>query len=146
LAQALEWAREGDTFVVTRIDRLARSVTDLNGIIRRLREKGVHFRSIMQGEFDTSSSTSALFLNILGAVAEFETQLRAERQAEGIARVRETGRTKTGKATGRPRVDPAPILRLRAEGVSPVEIARRLKVARSTVYAALATAGEEGGG
>jgi len=137
LERALEYVRDGDAFVVTRIDRLARSVGDLDAIIRGLRAKGVHFRSLQQGEFDTSNATSALFLNILGAFAAFETQLRAERQAEGIARAKETGRTKTGRPFGRPKVDRERILQMHADGVRPSDIARRLAVGRSTVFEAI---------
>ncbi len=133
LAQALDYAREGDVFVVTRIDRLARSVVDLRDIVDRLAAKGVGFRALQQGEFDTTTATGRLFLTMLGAFAEFETSLRRERQAEGIAKAKERGAYR-----GRPTtVDKASIRALRDEGVKPPEIARRLKVAVSTVYLAL---------
>lgn len=133
LRRALEYVREGDTFVVTRIDRLARSVTDLSEVVAALTEKGVSFRALQQGEFDTTAATGRLFLTMLGAFAEFETNLRRERQMEGIAKAKAEGRYK-----GRPvTVDKEAICRLHSEGVKPTQIAQRLGVARSTVYEAL---------
>lgn len=137
LRRALEYVREGDTFVVTRIDRLARSVTDLSEVVAALTAKGVSFRALQQGEFDTTAATARLFLTMLGAFAEFETNLRRERQMEGIAKAKSEGRYK-----GRPEtVDKAAIRRLRDEGAKPMHIAQRLGVARSTVYEALKGAG-----
>src|SRR5581483_822746 len=98
LAQALDWVREGDVLVVTRLDRLARSVTDLRLILDRLAAKGVGFRALQQGSIDTTSSNGRLMLNILAAFAEFETDLRRERQADGIAKAKLAGVYK-----GRPR-------------------------------------------
>ncbi|WAC60789.1 recombinase family protein [Brevundimonas sp. SL130] len=133
LRRALEYVREGDTFVVSRIDRLARSVSDLSEIVAVLTTKGVSFRALQQGEFDTTAATGRLFLTMLGAFAEFETSLRRERQMEGIEKAKAEGRYK-----GRPKsVDTASVRRLHAEGVKPAHIATRLGVARSTVYEAL---------
>lgn len=133
LRRALEYVREGDVFVVTRIDRLARSVSDLGVIVDKLTEKGVSFRALQQGEFDTTAASGRLFLQMLGAFAEFETALRRERQMEGIAKAKLEGRYK-----GRPvTVDKAAIRRLQLEGVRPMHIAQRLGVARSTVYEVL---------
>ncbi|MBB4798611.1 DNA invertase Pin-like site-specific DNA recombinase [Brevundimonas bullata] len=133
LRRALEYVREGDTFVVSRIDRLARSVSDLGEIVAVLTAKGVSFRALQQGEFDTSAATGRFFLQLLGAFAEFETCLRRERQMEGIEKAKAEGRYK-----GRPKsVDTATIRRLHAEGEKPAHIAKRLGVARSTVYEAL---------
>ncbi len=133
LRRALEYVREGDTFVVTRIDRLARSVTDLGDVVAVLTAKGVSFRALQQGEFDTAAATGRLFLTMLGAFAEFETNLRRERQMEGIAKAKAEGRYR-----GRPvTVDKAVIRRLRDEGVKPMHIAQRMGIARSTVYEAL---------
>jgi DNA invertase Pin-like site-specific DNA recombinase len=83
LRRALEYVREGDTFVVSRIDRLARSVSDLSEIVAVLTTKGVSFRALQQGEFDTTAATGRLFLTMLGAFAEFETSLRRERSDGG---------------------------------------------------------------
>ncbi|WP_242912512.1 recombinase family protein [Brevundimonas pishanensis] len=133
LGRALEYVREGDVFVVTRIDRLARSVSDLGVIVDQLTKKGVSFRALQQGEFDTMAATGRLFLTMLGAFAEFETALRRERQMEGIAKAKAEGRYR-----GRPRsVDKGQIRRLHADGEKPALIAKALGIARSTVYDAL---------
>lgn len=133
LRRALEYVRDGDVFLVSRIDRLARSVSDLSEIVSALAAKGVGFRALQQGEFDTTTATGRLFLTMLGAFAEFETNLRRERQMEGIAKAKAEG-----KYAGRPKtVDVVAIRDLRREGVRPSEIARRLAVSRSTVYEAL---------
>ncbi len=133
LRRALEYVREGDTFVVTRIDRLARSVTDLSAIVDGLRAKSVGFRALQQGEFDTTAATGRLFLTMLGAFAEFETALRRERQMEGIETAKAEGRYK-----GRPpTIQRDEVRRLHGEGVKPAHIARQLGIARSSVYEAL---------
>lgn len=133
LRRALEYVREGDTFVVTRIDRLARSVTDLHRIVGDLASKGVGFRALQQGEFDTTTVYGKLFLTILGGFAEFEAGIRRERQQEGIEKAKAEGRYK-----GRPvTVDKNAIRRLQTEGMKPMHIAQRLGIARSTVYEAL---------
>lgn len=137
LALALDYVREGDTLVVTRLDRLARNVADLSALVKRLSEKGVGFRALQQGACDTTTATGKVVLNILGAFAEFEADLRRERQMEGIAKAKAAGVYKGGKPT----VDIAAVRTLKAEGVRPVEIARRLKIGRASVYRALAEPG-----
>src|SRR3546814_9234296 len=99
LAQAIEWAREGDTLIVTRLDRLARSVIDLHQIIAKLTEKGVAFRVLQQSGIDTSTSSGKLLLTMLGAVAELETEIRAERQRDGIEAAKAKGVYKGRPAT-----------------------------------------------
>lgn len=134
LQDAIEFVREGDTLVVTRLDRLARSVGDLHQIIERLTEKKVAFQCISQSGVDTDTSTGRLMLAILGAVACFESDIRRERVAEGIARARAAGRYK-----GRPpTIDPKQVRELRQQGLGATEIAKRLKIARASVYRALA--------
>lgn len=133
LDRALDYVREGDVFVVTRIDRLARSVLDLHQIVERLREKRVGFKALQQGEFDTTTATGRLFLTILGGFAEFETAIRRERQQEGIEKAKAEGRYK-----GRPRTVPVDEVRkLASEGMKPTHIARHLGIGRTTVYEAL---------
>lgn len=130
LAAALDYAREDDVFLVTRLDRLARSVTDLREIVDRLIAKGVEFRAIQQGAIDTSSSGGRLMLNMLAAVAEFETDLRRERQMEGIEKAKAAGVYK-----GRPRsINPEDIMVLKAEGLGPSAIAKRLGIGRASVH------------
>lgn len=137
LAEVLDFVRQGDTLVVTRLDRLARSVGDLYSIVDRLTAKGVSFRCLAQSGVDTTSSTGRLTLAILGAVAEFEADIRRDRQMEGIQKAKAEGRYK-----GRPvSVDVAQVRALRSEGVGPAAIAKRLGIARASVYRALEDAG-----
>ena len=133
LTQALDWVREGDTLIVTRLDRLARSVGDLYRIIEVIATKGVAFRCLNQAGVDTDSSTGRLMLAILGAVAAFENDLRRERQLEGIAKAKARGAYK-----GRPpSIDAAVVKRLREEGIAPSDIARQLRIGRASVYRVL---------
>lgn len=130
LAECLDFVREGDTLVVTRLDRLARSVGDLFQVIERLQEKGADFRCLQQGGVDTDSSTGRLMLTILGAVAAFEADIRKERQMEGIAKAKAAGVYKGRKPT----VDGVEIKRLHADGMRPTDIARKLRIGRASVY------------
>ena len=129
LALLLDFMRKGDELVVTRVDRLARSIGDLQDIVRRLRAKGVTLRATEQ-PVDTGTAAGKAFLDMLGVFAEFETNLRRERQMEGIAAAKARGVYKGGKA----RVDPEAVRKLAAEGVRPAHIARQLGIARGTVY------------
>lgn len=136
LASAIKFARKGDAIVVTRLDRLARSVLDLHTIARELQGKGVDLIATEQ-QIDTTSPTGRLMFNMLGAIAEFETDLRRERQLEGIAKAKSEGRYK-----GRPvTVDGEAIIAALAAGDKPTAVARRFNVARSTVYRIAAEAG-----
>lgn len=135
LAEAIRYARKGDVLMVTRLDRLARSVPDLHAITRELQAKGVDLIATEQN-IDTTTPTGRLMFNMLGAIAEFETDLRKERQLEGIAKAKEEGRYK-----GRPvTVDGEAIREALRTGDKPMAVARRFNVARSTVYRLL---GEE---
>lgn len=136
LEAALSWVREGDVLVVTRLDRLARSIVDLRKIIDQLEAKGVGFRCLQQGAIDTTKAEGRLMLNILGAFAEFETEIRKERQRDGIDKAKADGRYK-----GRPKsIDAARVAELRAEGIGATEIARQLGVGRASVYRVLKAA------
>ncbi len=129
LAEALKFARKGDTLVVTRLDRLARSVADLHAIAGTLQGKDVDL-IVTEQSIDTSTSTGKLMFNMLGAIAEFESDLRRERQMEGIAKAKAEGRYK-----GRPpSVDAEGIKAALAAGDRPAAVAKRFGVARSTVY------------
>src|SRR5262245_16127410 len=90
LETLMEFLRPGDTLVVTRIDRLARSLRDLQNIVHELRERGVHLRATEQ-PIDTSTAAGKAFLDMLGVFAEFETNLRRERQLEGIEAAKQRG-------------------------------------------------------
>lgn len=126
----MQFLRAGDTLVVTRIDRLARSLKDLQDIVHELKGRGVALKATEQ-PVDTSTAAGKAFLDMLGVFAEFETNLRRERQMEGIAAAKERGVYKGRK----PKIDPAEVRRLHEEErLSPSTIARRLGIARSSVY------------
>lgn len=129
LTTLLEFLTTGDVLVITRLDRLARSMDDLTTIVRQLEQKGVELRATEQ-PIDTSSPAGKAFFQMLGVFAEFETNLRKERQLEGIAAAKAKGVYKGRK----PSIDPAVVKQLAAEGVGPSEIAKRMGVARSSVY------------
>ena len=132
LDTVLSFVRPGDTLMVTRIDRLARSVADLESIVSQLRSKGAHLRATEQ-PIDTSSPAGMAFLQMLGVFAQFETAIRKERQLEGIAKAKAAGIYK-----GRKRSVPTDeVRRLKGEGVTPSEIAKRLNIGRASVYRAL---------
>lgn len=128
----MDFLREGDTLVVTRIDRLARSIGDLQDIVRELRERGVGLQATEQ-PIDTQTAAGKAFLDMLGVFAEFETNLRRERQAEGIAKAKAKGVYK-GR---RPSVDVEQVKRLKAEGLGGTEIAKQLGIGRASGYRAL---------
>jgi DNA invertase Pin-like site-specific DNA recombinase len=135
LQEAVSYAREGDALVVTRLDRLARSMIDLRQLVDDLAAKGVQFRCLQQGAIDTTRSDGKLLLNILASFAEFEADIRKERQRDGIERVK---REEPEKYRGRPpSVDAARILELHGQKVRPVDIARKLGISRASVYRAL---------
>ena len=129
----LEFLRDGDELVVTRVDRLARSVLDLQTIVRDIKSKGVHLRATEQ-PIDTSTPAGKCFLDMLGVFAEFETNLRRERQMEGIAKAKERGVYKGRK----PSVDKSQIIELHKMGLGATAITKELNVSRATVYRAIA--------
>jgi DNA invertase Pin-like site-specific DNA recombinase len=135
LEAALEYARQGDALVVTKLDRLARSVAHLVSIGERLEAKGVALK-VLEQAIDTSTPTGRLMFNMLGAIAQFERELMLERQREGIAKAKAEGKYKGRAPTAR--VKSAEVQRLHKEGVGPTEIARRLQIGRASVYRALA--------
>ena len=135
LATLLDFLRAGDTLVVTRIDRLARSIGDLAAIVRDLDAKGVAFRATEQ-PVDTLTAAGKAFLGMLGVFAEFETNIRRERQAEGIAKAKAEGVYK-GR---RPSIDAARVRALQAQGLGASAIAVQLGVGRASVYRLLKAA------
>jgi DNA invertase Pin-like site-specific DNA recombinase len=129
LETLLAFMRPGDTLVVTRIDRLARSLRDLQNLVHELRERGVHLRATEQ-PIDTSTAAGKAFLDMLGVFAEFETNLRRERQLEGIEAAKQRGVYRGRKAT----IQADEVRRLRGEGLGATEIAERLGIGRASVY------------
>jgi DNA invertase Pin-like site-specific DNA recombinase len=129
LERLLDFVQEGDVLMVTRIDRLARSIGDLQDIVRLLKAKKVALKATEQ-PIDTASAAGKAFLDMLGVFAEFETNLRRERQLEGIAKAKAEGVYKGRK----PSISSEKIARLREEGLGATEIARRLGVGRASVY------------
>jgi DNA invertase Pin-like site-specific DNA recombinase len=132
LEAALDYLREGDTLIVTKIDRLARSVSDLVKLTEKLKLKGVHLRFLANPEMDTESANGKLMLTVLGAIAEFERDLMLERQREGIARAKAEGKYKGRKPTARAKS--VEVVKMKAEGVTPMVIASQLEISRASVF------------
>lgn len=129
LKTLMDFIREGDELVVTRVDRLARSVYDLQKIVRHLTDKGVALRATEQ-PIDTTTPEGKCFLDMLGVFAEFETNLRRERQLEGIAKAKVEGKYK-GR---RPTIAAQQIRDMKSTGMKVSEICRELGISRSSVY------------
>ena len=130
LAVLLQFLRRGDTLMVTRVDRLARSIKDLQDIVHELRAAGVSLKATEQ-PIDTSTAAGKAFLDMLGVFAEFETNLRRERQMEGIAQAKAKGVYRGRK----PSIDPIEVRRLRVEEkLGATAIAQRLGIGRASVY------------
>jgi DNA invertase Pin-like site-specific DNA recombinase len=136
LRTVLDFLRKGDVLMVTRIDRLARSIGDLQDIVRDIRGKGASLKATEQ-PIDTSTAAGKCFLDMLGVFAEFETNLRRERQLEGIAKKKAEGGYKGRKAS----IDAAQVSELKAQGMGATEIAKALKIHRASVYRLLDEAG-----
>jgi len=130
LSDAIDFVREGDVLAVTRLDRLARSVVDLHRLIGRLSAKGCGFRVLQQSGIDTTTSTGKLTLSVLGAVAEFEADIRRDRQREGIERAKAKGVYRGRRSN----IDTARINTLMAAGITPAAIAREMGIGRASVY------------
>lgn len=135
LEAAIEFARVGDTFVVTKLDRLARSITNLLQTLRRLELKKVEVKILNLG-LDTSTPTGKLILTVLGGIAQFEREMMLERQREGIDKAQKAGKYKGRKPIHEEKR--AAILRLAGDGVTKAEIARQVGVGQATVYRELA--------
>lgn len=129
LETLMAFLRPGDTLVVTRIDRLARSLRDLQNLVHELRQKGAHLKATEQ-PIDTSTAAGKAFLDMLGVFAEFETNLRKERQLEGIAAAKAKGIYKGRPST----IDATAVKKLQEAGKGATEIARDLGIGRASVY------------
>jgi len=134
LEAALDWVRSGDTFIVTKPDRLARNVVELLSIVERLKAKGVALR-ILSMHLDTSNPTSMLTLSIMAAVGQWEREIMLERQRAGIARAKAEGRYKGRAPTAQAKAPE--VRRLKAEGRTISQIVETTGVSRASVYRAL---------
>jgi DNA invertase Pin-like site-specific DNA recombinase len=134
LQAALDYVREGDALVVTKLDRLARSTTDLLNIVQKLDSKGVALRILDFGgsAVDTKSPSGKFLLTMFAAMAQFEREIMLQRQREGIAAAKALGKYKGRKPTAREKSDD--VKRLHAEGIGPTQIAKRLGIGRASVY------------
>ncbi len=132
LETVLSFLREGDELVVTRIDRLARSLSDLEGIVQSLAAKKATLRATEQ-PIDTSNAAGRAFLQMLGVFAEFETALRRERQLEGVAKAKALGVYKGRKKS----VDAEAVRSLLASGVGASQVAKQMGISRASVYRCL---------
>jgi DNA invertase Pin-like site-specific DNA recombinase len=143
LDEVLKHLRKGDTLVVTKLDRLARSIRDLLGIIDKIQGRKAGLR-ILGTDIDTTSPTGKLMLNLLGSFAEFERQIMLERQRAGIARAKSEGKFKGRKPTARAKS--AAMMQLHGQGVPAAEIAHRLEISRASVYRVIQDARAEADG
>jgi DNA invertase Pin-like site-specific DNA recombinase len=125
----LKLADKGDTIVITRVDRLAHSMHDLQNIVHELKSKGVALKATEQ-PINTSTAAGKAFFDMLGVFAEFETNLRRERQAEGIAKAKREG-VYTG---GKRRIDREEVAALLGRGLNPTEVSCQLGVSRPQAY------------
>ncbi|WP_433989108.1 Transposon Tn3 resolvase (plasmid) [Pseudoseohaeicola sp. NH-UV-7] len=131
LKAALEFAREGDVVVITKLDRLARSVAHLLQIVEDMESAGVSLR-ILDLAIDTATPTGRLMLTMIGGIAQFEREIMLERQREGIAKAKAAGKYLGRKPTARAKTKE--IKALSAQGVKPMEIAKQLGIGKSSVY------------
>ncbi len=132
LKACLEYVREGDTLMVTKLDRLARSTRDLLNMVNTLQEKGVELL-VLDQNIDTGTSTGKLMLTLLGAIAEFENDLRKERQADGIALARERG-IKLGRKARLSTEKISEMRRKRADGVKIKDLMKEYGLSKASVY------------
>jgi DNA invertase Pin-like site-specific DNA recombinase len=141
LEAALEYVREGDTIVVTKLDRLARSARGLNELVDTLDRKGVALRILNfgGGPVDTRGAAGRLMLNVFAAFAQFELEIMKERQREGISAAKAAGKYKGRKPTARAKAHE--VVQLFRQGMRISEVAKSLKIGRASVYRALKDAG-----
>jgi DNA invertase Pin-like site-specific DNA recombinase len=129
LEETIKFVPKGDTLVVTKLDRLARSVKDLTEIESELELKGVSLK-ILSLNIDTATPTGRLMINMLGSIAEFERELMLERQREGIAKAKAEGKYKGRKPTAKT----DDVMALIGKGLGPTEVARQLGIGVASVH------------
>jgi DNA invertase Pin-like site-specific DNA recombinase len=131
LNNALEFARSGDIFIVTRLDRCSRSVKDLHIILEQLAKKDVAFQATEQ-ELNTTTASGRLMIGLLSIVSAFETDLRAERQADGIASAKKRG-VSFGRVSKMTQEDVMSAIKMQESGMIGREIAEKFDVSRNTL-------------
>jgi DNA invertase Pin-like site-specific DNA recombinase len=131
LDEAISFARSGDVFVVTKLDRLARNTQHLLEIVQTLDSKGVALKVLNLG-LDTSTPTGKLMLTMLGAVGQFEREIMLERQKEGVAKAKAEGKYKGRKPTAQ--VKKPEVMALVAQGLTKEAVAKQLGMGVASVY------------
>jgi len=132
LKACLDYVREGDVLVITKLDRLARSTLDLHRIVETLNSKGVGFK-VLDQNIDTTTKEGRLMFSILASIAEFETELRKERQVEGIQKAKETGVCFGRKA----KLSDSQVKEMKAKrdaGVLIKDLMREYKLSKASIY------------
>jgi len=127
----IDYVRDWDTVVITKLDRIARSTKHLLEIVEELQDKGVVFK-VLNINLDTSTPTGKLMLTMLSGIAQFEREMMLERQAEGIAKAKSQGRYKGRKPTARAKSDD--VIKLADQGVKRRDIAEKLGIGVASVY------------
>ncbi len=131
LANCISYMRNGDTLVITRIDRLARSLRDLQNLVHDLKARGIAIKVIEQ-PIDTSTAAGKAFLDMLGVFAEFETNIRRERQLEGIAKAKAEGRYMGRKPIAKAKRQQ--VVELIGQGLTKKAVASELGIGVASVY------------
>ena len=131
LVKSVDFCREGDIFVATKLDRLARSVQDLWKLVDTLDRKSVHLKILDIG-IDTSAPTGRLILTVLGGISQFEREIMLERQREGIARAKAAGKLKGRKPTAQQKA--RDVIALKQDGLGATEISKVVGIGRASVY------------
>ena len=131
LANCISYMRDGDTLVITRIDRLARSLRDLQNLVHELKARDIALKAIEQ-PIDTSTAAGKAFLDMLGVFAEFETNIRRERQLEGIAKAKAEGRYMGRKPTAKAKSEQ--VVELIGQGMTKKAVAEELEIGVASVY------------
>ncbi|PTX43878.1 DNA invertase Pin-like site-specific DNA recombinase [Gemmobacter caeni] len=139
LKQCLDYVRDGDQLIVTRIDRLARSTLHLCQIAETLSEKGVDL-VVLDQNIDTSDATGRLLFNMLGAIGQFETEIRAERQMDGIKKAKDRG-VQFGKRPALNDDQIADLREKRKQGALIRELMTEYRLSKATIYRYLAENG-----
>ena len=132
LEDCLDYMREGDTLVVSKIDRLARSTADLLRLVEQLQERGIGLRFLANPEMNTDSPNGKLMLTVLGAIAQFERELMLERQREGVAKAKAEGKYKGRAPTARAKTKE--VLQMRADGKTVKQVTEALGISRASVF------------